>query len=187
MVRFEHTSFFLKFFLMFVYFWWRKTEHEWGRGRERERETQNLIQAPGSELSVQSLTRDFKLTDHEIMTWAEVGHSTDWATQAPQIWTYFSAEIKLVESANRRRGVCDRSVPWVLVILRTLGRTPWWTGDENPDLLTHRRKETGMWTSGDRCSSGAQGLDVLHICHLVSTEMSPRLQNLVFVILSFAF
>ena len=25
-----------------------------------------------------------KLTHHEIMTWAEVGRSTDWATQAPQ-------------------------------------------------------------------------------------------------------
>ena len=24
-----------------------------------------------------------KLTDHEIMTWAEVGRLTDWATQAP--------------------------------------------------------------------------------------------------------
>ena len=25
-----------------------------------------------------------ELTDHEIMTWVEVGHLTDWATQAPQ-------------------------------------------------------------------------------------------------------
>ena len=31
-----------------------ETEHEWGRGRERE--TQNLKQAPGSELSAQSQT-----------------------------------------------------------------------------------------------------------------------------------
>ena len=34
----------------------RETEHECRRVRERERETQNLKQAPGSELSAQSLT-----------------------------------------------------------------------------------------------------------------------------------
>ena len=33
----------------------RETEIEQGRGRERERETQNPKQAPGSELSAQSL------------------------------------------------------------------------------------------------------------------------------------
>ena len=27
-----------------------------------------------------------KLMDCEIMTWAEVGHLTDWATQAPRIF-----------------------------------------------------------------------------------------------------
>ena len=41
-----------KFFLIFIYFLRdRETEHEWERGRE----TQNLKQAPGSELSAQSL------------------------------------------------------------------------------------------------------------------------------------
>ena len=35
----------------------RGTECEQGRVRERERETQNLEQAPGFELSAQSLTR----------------------------------------------------------------------------------------------------------------------------------
>ena len=34
----------------------RETEHEWGRGRERERETQNLKEVPGSELTAQSPT-----------------------------------------------------------------------------------------------------------------------------------
>ena len=41
------------FFLMFI----SETEHEQERGRERGRETQNLKQAPGSELSAQSPTR----------------------------------------------------------------------------------------------------------------------------------
>ena len=30
-----------------------------------------------------------ELTDREITTWAEVGRSTDWATQAPQISEFF--------------------------------------------------------------------------------------------------
>ena len=43
---------------MFIYFEERdrEIEFEWGRGRPRERETQNPKQAPGSELSAQSLT-----------------------------------------------------------------------------------------------------------------------------------
>ena len=35
---------------------------------QRERETQNLKQAPGSELSAQSRMGGFELTDGEIMT-----------------------------------------------------------------------------------------------------------------------
>ena len=48
---------FFKFFLMFIHFDRdRETEHEWGRGTARE--TQNLKQAPGYDLSAaQSLTR----------------------------------------------------------------------------------------------------------------------------------
>ena len=38
---------------MFIFERQRKTEHELGRGRERE--TQNLKEAPGSKLSAQSL------------------------------------------------------------------------------------------------------------------------------------
>ena len=34
-----------------------ETENKLGRGRERERETQNPKQAPGSELSAQRLTQ----------------------------------------------------------------------------------------------------------------------------------
>ena len=45
----------------------RETEHE--RRRVRERETQNLKQAPGSELSAQSpLNAGLELKDREIMT-----------------------------------------------------------------------------------------------------------------------
>ena len=43
---------------MFIYFEGeRETEHEGGGGGERDRETQNLKQVSGSELSVQSPMR----------------------------------------------------------------------------------------------------------------------------------
>ena len=56
------------FFLIFfnVYLFLRERERDRARAgegaeRERERETQNLKQALGSELSAQSLTRDWNL------------------------------------------------------------------------------------------------------------------------------
>ena len=60
---------------MFIYFWQRETEHEQGSGTESE---------AGSRIWAVSTEPDagLELTDHEIMTWAEVGCSTDWATQA---------------------------------------------------------------------------------------------------------
>ena len=48
--------FFLIFFNVYLFLRERETEHKQGRGRERE--IQNLKQAPGSELSAQSLTQD---------------------------------------------------------------------------------------------------------------------------------
>ena len=44
-----------KIFNVYLFLRETETEHEWGRGGERE--TKNLKQAPGSELSAQSLTR----------------------------------------------------------------------------------------------------------------------------------
>ena len=55
----------------------RDREREWGRGRKRGRE-----RIP-SRLCTDSLDTGLKLTNHEIMTWADIGHLTDWATQAP--------------------------------------------------------------------------------------------------------
>ena len=43
----------------------RETDLEWGKGRERE--TQNLKQTPGSELSAES-NGGLKLKNHKIMT-----------------------------------------------------------------------------------------------------------------------
>ena len=47
--------FFFNFFNVYLFLRQRETKHE--RGRVRERETQNLKQAPGSELSAQSPMR----------------------------------------------------------------------------------------------------------------------------------
>ena len=46
----------------------RERDHEWGRGRERGR--QNLKQAPGSELSAQSLT--WVLNSQTVRLWPEL-------------------------------------------------------------------------------------------------------------------
>ena len=56
------------FFVFNVYLFLRQRETENEQGRVRERETQNLKQALGSELSAQSPMAGLELTDHEIMT-----------------------------------------------------------------------------------------------------------------------
>ena len=70
-------------FLMFIYFQ-TDTEHEQGRGRKRGRHRIRSLWAVSTEPDA-----GLELRDWEIMTWAEVGHSTDWATQEPQI-SFFS-------------------------------------------------------------------------------------------------
>ena len=60
-------------------------EREWekqsalGEG-QRERETHNLKKAPGFSTEPDV---GLELTNHEIMTWAEVRRLTNWATQVP--------------------------------------------------------------------------------------------------------
>ena len=62
-------------------------------GAERKRERQTESEA-GSRLWAVSTDPDvgLKPTDCEIMTWAEVGCSTDWATQAPHFFSIFIFE-----------------------------------------------------------------------------------------------
>ena len=77
-----HLKFFILNFILNVYLFLREseTEHEWGRGWEREGDTESEA---GSRLWAVSTEPDARLepTVHEIMTWAEVG--SDWATQEP--------------------------------------------------------------------------------------------------------
>ena len=67
---------------MFIYFWDRETEHERGRVREREGDTESET---GFRLWAVSTEPDtgLELTNREIMAWAKVGHLSDWATQVP--------------------------------------------------------------------------------------------------------
>ena len=68
---------------MFIYFWERETKHERG-GAERERERDTESEAGSRLWAVRTESRTgLKLMNREIMTWAEVGCLTKWATQAP--------------------------------------------------------------------------------------------------------
>ena len=62
---------------MSIYFW--DSMHAQGRGRERgEQEIQSGLYADSREPDA-----GLKPTNQEIMTWAEVGCLTNWATQVP--------------------------------------------------------------------------------------------------------
>ena len=67
---------------MFIYFWDRERQSMNGGGSERERDTESET---GPRLWAISPEPDagLELTDHEIVTWAEVGRLTDRATQVP--------------------------------------------------------------------------------------------------------
>ena len=55
------------------------------RGEDTEYEAGSRLWAVSTEPDA-----GLELTDREIMTWAEVGRLTDWATQAPQHLVCFS-------------------------------------------------------------------------------------------------
>ena len=57
----------------------RERDRAWAGEGQRERETQNPQQAAGSELSAQP-NAGLELKSCEIMTWAEVGRSTDFGS-----------------------------------------------------------------------------------------------------------
>ena len=61
-------------------------------GTEREGDTESKA---CSRLWAVSAEPDagLELTNREIMTWAEVGRLTDWATQAPPQWIFLKLEM----------------------------------------------------------------------------------------------
>ena len=67
---------------MFIYFWERQNV---SRGEaEREGDTESEARSWSRAVSTEP-TAGLELTDSEIMTWAEVGWPTDWATQMSRI------------------------------------------------------------------------------------------------------
>ena len=74
---------------MFIYYFEREKEHEQRRGREREGDTDYEAGSSLWAVSIEPNT-GLELMDHKIMTWAEVGCLTDWATQAPQLILIFN-------------------------------------------------------------------------------------------------
>ena len=64
---------------MFNYFWENERVSTSGEGAGREGDRGSEA---GSALTLEP-DAEFELTNQEIMTWAEVGHLTDLATQAP--------------------------------------------------------------------------------------------------------
>ena len=75
---------------MFIYFWQR--DRAWAGEGQRERETESEA---GSRL--QAVTTEpnsgLEVTDLEIMIWAEVRRSTDWATQVPHVCLFLIKEF----------------------------------------------------------------------------------------------
>ena len=88
-------------FNVYLFLRQRETEHERGRGRERGRHRiGNRLQAPSHQPRAR---RGLKLTDREIVTWAEVGRLTDWATQAPLAY-HFRMKLTLRRDLLRDGG-----------------------------------------------------------------------------------
>ena len=77
---------------MIIYFWERRRWNASGLGAETEGDTESQA---GSRLQAVSTEPNVGLEPMscEIMTWAQDGRSTNWATQAPlmevSLWTIF--------------------------------------------------------------------------------------------------
>ena len=74
--------------LTFINFWETQRDGAWMGEGKREEDTESKA---GSRLWAVSTEPDagLKLKNHEIMTWAEAGRLTDWATQVPQLCPSF--------------------------------------------------------------------------------------------------
>ena len=99
------------FLWMFIFEREREREHEQGRGRERWKH--RIWSRPQTLYWQLSVWVGFKLVNHEITIWAEVGRPTDWAIQAPQesgkyfgvmelfyilaVGDYFCIDLKIVQ------------------------------------------------------------------------------------------
>ena len=93
----QNLQIFFLIFLIFIYFW-EKTECEqgrsWGEG-DTESEAGSRRWAASTEPDAGP-----ELMNHEIMTWAKLRCSTDWATQAPQNLQILETGWSLIKQSN---------------------------------------------------------------------------------------
>ena len=91
---------------MCIYFWDRERQSMSGGGVEREGDTESEA---GSRLWAVSTEPDagLQLTNHEIMTWAEVGCSTDWATKAPLDVQFYMRHWSMGVGTSRGKGIIE--------------------------------------------------------------------------------
>ena len=87
MVNFMSCNFYQNKDLIFsnIYFWEREKDRDISVGEAESEGRQRILirlRADSTELD-----DGLELMNHEIMTWAKIGHLTDWATQVPpKIW-----------------------------------------------------------------------------------------------------
>ena len=74
--------FFFNFFNVYLLLRDRERQSVSRGGAEREGDTESEAGSRLWAVSTESVA-GLELTNHEIMTWAQVGRSTDWATQVP--------------------------------------------------------------------------------------------------------
>ena len=98
----------------FIYFWERETEHKWGRGREREGDTESEAASRLWAVSTEP-GAGLKPTNCEIMAWAKVGCSTNWATQVPLKHIFKKIFLSVLLTCHIENGVI--SVKDVFTIL----------------------------------------------------------------------
>ena len=98
------------FFLIFIFESEtdRQTDWEWGRSRGQEGDAESQA---GSRLPAVSTESDMglELTNCDIMTWAEVRCSTDWATQVLWTLTILNISFRLL---NYLEGLPKQSKNW---------------------------------------------------------------------------
>ena len=103
-----HDSFFFNFFFNVLFIFEIGRDRAWTGEGQREGDTESET---GSRLWAFSTEPDagLELTDREIMTWAEVGCLTDWATQAPRgfLFLYILADTCFILTGVR----------WYLIIV----------------------------------------------------------------------
>ena len=129
-----------KMFLTFIYFWDRERQSMNGGGSERERETQNPKQAPGSELSAQSLTRG--LNSRTARSWPEPKLDAQ-PTEPPRHPknSFFLMFIYFIFETERDRA-------WTGEGQRERGRHRIW--NRLQALSCQHRARRGAWTHGPR-------------------------------------